>query len=129
MSSSPTRTPPNPETQTWPVLTDTEIDRARPSGRVRRAELGESGAPLKAEYICADLSSRPQLFPCGRAADHTYSEKWPAASRASDLSTMWLGPDIQRVGDTRTTTDAALGCRREFISRLNLDDGYRGLRT
>jgi hypothetical protein len=27
----------------------------------------------KAAYICADLSSRPQLFPCSRTADHTYS--------------------------------------------------------
>ena len=32
--------------------------------------------PLKAEYICADLSSRPQLFPCSRTADHTYSDMW-----------------------------------------------------
>ena len=30
-------------------------------------------APLKAEYICADLFSRPQLFPCSRTADHTLS--------------------------------------------------------
>jgi hypothetical protein len=41
----------------------------------------------KAEYICADLSSRPQLFPCSRTADHTYSEKWPVASHVYDLST------------------------------------------
>jgi hypothetical protein len=26
----------------------------------------------KAVYICADLSSRPKLFPCSRAADHTF---------------------------------------------------------
>jgi hypothetical protein len=28
---------------------------------------------LKAEYIAADLSSRPDLFPCSPAADHTFS--------------------------------------------------------
>jgi thioredoxin reductase (NADPH) len=31
----------NTENQTWPVLTDAEIDRMRPYGRVRRAEIGE----------------------------------------------------------------------------------------
>src|SRR5258708_26724270 len=41
MSSSPILGAPNPETQTWPVVTDAEIDRARPYGRVRQAELGE----------------------------------------------------------------------------------------
>ena len=41
MSSSPTLSAPNAETETWPVLTKVEIDRARPYGRVRRAELGE----------------------------------------------------------------------------------------
>ena len=41
MSSSPTHSSPNAETQTWPVLTDVEIDRARPYGRVRQAQLGE----------------------------------------------------------------------------------------
>ena len=41
MSSSPTFSAPNAETQTWPVLTNVEIDRARPYGRVRQAELGE----------------------------------------------------------------------------------------
>ena len=41
MSSSPILGAPNPETQTWPVLTDVEIDRARPYGRVRQAQLGE----------------------------------------------------------------------------------------
>src|SRR6266852_3399694 len=41
MSSSPTHSSPNAETQTCPVLTDVEIDRARPYGRVRQAQLGE----------------------------------------------------------------------------------------
>ncbi|HWO37516.1 MAG TPA: FAD-dependent oxidoreductase [Candidatus Acidoferrum sp.] len=41
MSSLTPQNAPNAETQTWPVLTDTEIDRARPFGRVRQAELGE----------------------------------------------------------------------------------------
>jgi thioredoxin reductase (NADPH) len=41
MSSSPTLSAPNADTQTWPVLTQVEIDRARPYGRVRQAELGE----------------------------------------------------------------------------------------
>jgi len=41
MSSSPILGAPNQETQTWPVLTDAEIDRVRPYGRVRQAELGE----------------------------------------------------------------------------------------
>jgi thioredoxin reductase (NADPH) len=40
MSSSTTFTAPTAE-QTWPILTDVEIDRARPYGRVRQAELGE----------------------------------------------------------------------------------------
>src|SRR5258708_39380657 len=41
MSSSSILGAPNPEAQTWPVLTDAEIDRVRPYGRVRQAELGE----------------------------------------------------------------------------------------
>jgi thioredoxin reductase (NADPH) len=41
MSSSPTFSAFNPEPQTWPFLTDVEIDRARPYGRVRQVELGE----------------------------------------------------------------------------------------
>src|SRR5260370_981596 len=41
MPSSPILGAPNPETQTWPVLTDAEIDRARPYGGGRQAELGE----------------------------------------------------------------------------------------
>jgi len=31
----------------------------------------ESHKAGKAAYICADLSHRPQLFACNRAADHT----------------------------------------------------------
>jgi hypothetical protein len=34
---------------------------------------GETALHLKAEYICADLSIDPSLFPCSRAADHTFS--------------------------------------------------------
>ena len=41
MSSPPTLSALNAETQTWPILTDVEIGRARPYGRVRQAELGE----------------------------------------------------------------------------------------
>jgi thioredoxin reductase (NADPH) len=41
MSSSPTLSAPTAETQTWPVLTEAEIDRVRPYGKVRRVELGE----------------------------------------------------------------------------------------
>src|SRR5258708_22746980 len=41
MSSSPILGAPNAETETWPVCTDAEIDRARPYGRVRQAELDE----------------------------------------------------------------------------------------
>jgi thioredoxin reductase (NADPH) len=40
MSSLSTLSAFNAETQTWPVLTDVEMDRA-PYGRVRQAELGE----------------------------------------------------------------------------------------
>jgi hypothetical protein len=36
MSSSTTLIEPNAETQTWPALTDVELDRARAYGRVRR---------------------------------------------------------------------------------------------
>jgi hypothetical protein len=43
----------------------------------------ERCAPPKAEYICADLSFRPQLFPCSRTADHTYSDKWNAIGKHS----------------------------------------------
>src|ERR1700738_3941624 len=41
MSSSQTRSALNADTETRPVLTKIEIDRARPYGRVRQAELGE----------------------------------------------------------------------------------------
>jgi thioredoxin reductase (NADPH) len=41
MSSLPTLSALNADTQIWPFLTDAEIDRARPYGRVRQAELGE----------------------------------------------------------------------------------------
>ena len=34
---------------------------------------GETVLHLKAEYICADLSIHPSLFPCSRAADHTFA--------------------------------------------------------
>jgi hypothetical protein len=34
---------------------------------------GDSALHTKAEYICADLSIDPSLFPCSRAADHTFS--------------------------------------------------------
>ena len=41
MSSSPTLSALNADTETRPVLTSVEIDRARPYGRVRQAHLGE----------------------------------------------------------------------------------------
>ena len=41
MSSMPTASALSEETQTWPVLTDFEIDRAQPYGRMRQTELGE----------------------------------------------------------------------------------------
>ena len=41
MSSSPTLNALNADTETRPVLTAVEIDRARPYGRVRQADLGE----------------------------------------------------------------------------------------
>jgi thioredoxin reductase (NADPH) len=41
MSSLPTLSALNADTQIWPFLTDAEINRARPYGRVRQAELGE----------------------------------------------------------------------------------------
>lgn len=41
MSSSPTLSGLNAETESWPVLTEVEINRGRPYGRVRQAELGE----------------------------------------------------------------------------------------
>jgi len=42
MASLQTLSAPNAENQTWPVLTDAEIDRARRYGRVRYAKLGET---------------------------------------------------------------------------------------
>jgi hypothetical protein len=50
MPSSPTFSAPNAETQTWPILTDAEIARARPYGRVRQAELGEPVVKLIEKY-------------------------------------------------------------------------------
>jgi hypothetical protein len=41
MSSLPTASALNADSQIWPFLTDAEIGRARPHGRVRQAELGE----------------------------------------------------------------------------------------
>lgn len=41
MSSSPSLSGLNPETQTWPILTEAEIDRARAYGKVRKVEAGE----------------------------------------------------------------------------------------
>jgi len=41
MSSSPTFSTLNADTEIWPVLTDAEIDRARLHGRVRHGNLGE----------------------------------------------------------------------------------------
>jgi hypothetical protein len=41
MTSSATLSIPGAETQPWPVLTDAEVDCARPSGWVRRVEVGE----------------------------------------------------------------------------------------
>ncbi len=41
MSSSPNLSALNVEAEMWPVITEAEIDRARPYGRVRRAKLGE----------------------------------------------------------------------------------------
>src|SRR5277367_3152695 len=34
---------------------------------------GDAALHTKAEYLCADLSIDPSLFPCSRAADHTFS--------------------------------------------------------
>ena len=33
---------------------------------------GDAALHTKAEYICADLSIDPSLFPCSRTADHTF---------------------------------------------------------
>jgi len=41
MTRSPTTIGSTAETETWPVLTEAEINRARPYGHVRNAELGE----------------------------------------------------------------------------------------
>ena len=57
-------------------LLDELVDNNRPTNKDRYARNSsgqERCAPPKAEYICEDLSSRPQLFPCSRAADHAYS--------------------------------------------------------
>jgi hypothetical protein len=75
---------------------------ADPVSDDRRPELL---AQLKAEYISADLASRPQLFHCSRAADPTYPDRWKSsvgwpvvtARRASGLRgfgrfwTSWSG--------------------------------------
>jgi hypothetical protein len=49
---------------------------ADPVSDDRRPELL---AQLKAEYISADLASRPQLFHCSRAADPTYPDRWKSS--------------------------------------------------
>ena len=36
---------------------------------------GDFALHPKAEYICADLSIAPTLFPCSQTADHTFQGK------------------------------------------------------
>jgi hypothetical protein len=45
----------------------------RKSTRRNSSWPGDSALHSKAEYICADLSIDPSLFPCSPAADHTFS--------------------------------------------------------
>ena len=68
MSSSPILGAPNPETQTWPVLTDAEIDRVRPYGRVRQAELGEILYRPGDDQELINLSSLKYFFAVGGTA-------------------------------------------------------------
>ncbi len=61
---------------------------ADPVSDDRRPELL---AQLKAEYISADLASRPQLFHCS-AADPTYPDRWKS-------SVGWAGLRLGEVRD------------------------------
>src|ERR1700678_1228643 len=45
----------------------------RKSTRRNSSWPGDSALHSKAEYICADLSIDPSLFPCSPAADHTFA--------------------------------------------------------
>jgi hypothetical protein len=62
---------------------------------------GEFALHTKAEYICADLSIDPSLFPCSQTADHTF--QGIKGSHLSDKPTIQtsrlLSVVIERVGD------------------------------
>src|SRR5271170_4217819 len=79
---------------------------ARPANKDRYARNsswpGAMCAPQKAEYICADLSSRPQLFSCSRTADHTYTDTWYKSSRKTGFSATDPGMRYTGVADDAT---------------------------
>jgi hypothetical protein len=63
----------------------------------------------KAEYNCADLSSRPQLFPCSQTADHTYSVTWITSHRRAPQLRQPLDKCIRLRDDTCFVDERVLG--------------------
>ena len=78
----------------------------------------ETALHLKAAYICADLSIDPSLFPCSRAADHTF-----LGVQLAESSYLNLANTNNRQSATSRTTKATLGqscggnprLRRRFV--------------
>ena len=67
---------------------------------------GGSTLHTKAEYICADLSIAPSLFPCSQAADHTF----PGTSTPNlDRRSAGLFPSCRRTtrNSEETLTEAS----------------------
>jgi hypothetical protein len=68
MSSLPTASALNADSQIWPFLMDAEIGRARPYGRVRQAELGEILYRPGDDQELINLSSLKYFFAVGGTA-------------------------------------------------------------
>jgi hypothetical protein len=80
----------------------------------RRADLHS-----KAEYICADLSSRPKLFPCSPAADHTFPVVIPfACSRAGHR---FVGTDSRESWRLKGTDDLEVVADEDVVRPVNAD--------
>src|SRR5258708_1170903 len=67
---------------------------------------GDFALHPKAEYICADLSIASSLFPCSRAADHTFAGTTASRSIAGRRDCFRIADDPRVIrcgleGDTR----------------------------
>src|SRR5580704_8493056 len=83
---------------------------------------GDFALHPKAEYICADLSIHSSLFPCSRAADHTF--EGTTGRHLSDKATLpprdlpaLVGSELAMMRElrflTRWRTDIDCGTRRD----------------